>query len=82
MKKQRYTSEFKSEAVKMIIIDGVTVKEQMGQLGVPADVLYACRQKHMDKLEAENPEGAHSSKAYGRRACRPRQKTGQAKVDD
>lgn len=41
MKKQRYTTEFKQEAVKMIIIDGVTVKEVSQQLGVPEGVLYS-----------------------------------------
>lgn len=41
MKKQRYTNEFKNEAVKMIIIDGVTVKEVSQQLEVPEGVLYS-----------------------------------------
>jgi transposase len=63
MKKQRYTSEFKNEAVKMIIIDGVTVKEASDQLGVPEGVLYSWRQKHLDELEANSPEGAQSPKA-------------------
>lgn len=63
MKKQRYTAEFKHEAIKMIIIDGVTVKEVSQQLGVAEGVLYSWRQKHLDKLEAENPEGAQSPKA-------------------
>lgn len=63
MKKQRYTSEFKNEAVKMILIDGVTVKEASQQLGVPEGVLYSWRQKHLDELEANSPEGAQSPKA-------------------
>lgn len=63
MKKQRYSAEFKSEAVKMIIIDGVSVKEVSEQLGVSAKVLYVWRQNHLNKLEAENPEGAQSPKA-------------------
>ena len=63
MKKQRYTAEFRNEAVKMIIIDGVTVKEVSEQLGVSAKVLYVWRQKHLDKLEAEAPEGVQSPKA-------------------
>ncbi|MDQ8205901.1 transposase [Coraliomargarita sp. SDUM461003] len=63
MKKQRYTPEFKQEAVKMIIIDGVTVKELSKQLGVPEGVLYSWRQKHLDELEANSPEGAQSPKA-------------------
>ena len=63
MKKQRYSTEFKGEAVKMIVIDGVTVKEVSEQLGVPANVLYAWRQKHLDKLEAQSPDGSVSPKA-------------------
>ncbi len=63
MKKQRYTAEFKREAVKMIIIDGVSVKEASEQLGVPGNVLYAWRQKHLDEMEAASPEGAQSPKA-------------------
>jgi len=63
MKKQRYTFEFKNEAVKMIIIDGVAVKEVSQQLGVPEGVLYSWRQKHLDELEANSPEGAQSPKA-------------------
>lgn len=63
MKKQRYTAEFKREAVKMIVIDGVSVKEASEQLGVPANVLYAWRQKHLDEMEANAPEGTQSPKA-------------------
>ena len=63
MKKQRYTFEFKNEAVKMIIIDGVAVKEVSQQLGVPEGVLYSWRQKHLDELEENSPEGAQSPKA-------------------
>lgn len=63
MKKQRYTSEFKNEAVKMIVIDGATVKEVSHQLGVPEGVLYSWRQKHLDEMEANSPEGAQSPKA-------------------
>lgn len=63
MKKQRYTAEFKQEAVKMILIDGTPVKEASSQLGVPEGVLYSWRQKHLDKLESEAPEGAQSPKA-------------------
>ena len=63
MKNQRYTNEFKNEAVKMIIIDGVTVKEVSQQLEVPEGVLYSWRQKYLDEMEAQSPEGAQSPKA-------------------
>jgi transposase len=63
MKKQRYTTEFKNEAVKIILIDGVSVKEASEQLGVPEGVLYSWRQKHLDELESRAPEGSQSPKA-------------------
>lgn len=63
MKKQRYSVEFKNEAVKMILIDGVSVKEVSEQLGVRENVLYAWRHKHIDKLESDNPSDSPSSKA-------------------
>ena len=63
MKKQRYTADFKQEAVKLILIDGVSVKEVSEQLGVAGNVLYRWRQEHLDKLEAQAPEGAQSPKA-------------------
>ena len=63
MKRQRYTAEFKQEAVKLILIDGTAVKEVSQQLGVPEGVLYSWKQKHLDQLEAEAPEGAQSPKA-------------------
>ena len=63
MKKQRYSAEFKSEAVKMIVMDGVPVKEVSEQLGVRENVLYTWRQKHLNKLESENPAEAQSPKA-------------------
>ena len=63
MKKQRYSAEFKNEAVKLILIDGVSVKEVSEQLGVPGNVLYAWRQKHLDKLESDSPEETVSPKA-------------------
>jgi transposase len=62
MKRQRYTAEFKQEAVKLILIDGTPVKEVSKQLGVPEGVLYSWKQKHLDKLEEDAPEGARSPK--------------------
>ena len=63
MKKQRYSAEFKNEAVKMILIDGVAVKEVSQQLGVRENILYAWRQIHLAKLDSEIPEDTISPKA-------------------
>jgi len=63
MKKRRYSAEFKKEAATMIIIDGVSVNEVSEQLGVASGLLYSWKQKHLDELEAEAPEGGQSPKA-------------------
>lgn len=63
MKKQHYRAEFKEEAVKLILIDGTPVKEVSKQLGVPEGVLYSWKQKHLEQLEEDAPEGAQSPKA-------------------
>ena len=63
MKRQQYSAEFKQEAVKLILIDGTPVKEVSQKLGVPEGVLYSWKQKHLDELEANTPEGAQSPKA-------------------
>lgn len=62
MKRQRYTAEFKQEAVKLILIDGTPVKEVSQQLGVPEGVLYSWKQKHLDQLESDASEGGQSPK--------------------
>jgi len=63
MKRRRYSAEFKNEATKMIINDGVSVKEVSEQLDVPAGVLYSWKQKHLEDLEAKAPSGSPSPKA-------------------
>ena len=62
MQRRRYTAEFKSEAVKMLLIEGLPAKEVSSQLGVPAGMLYSWKAKHLDDLEAEAPEGGQSPK--------------------
>lgn len=79
MKKQRYTAEFKKEAAKMIIMDGVSVKEASEQLGVPAGVLYTWKHKHLDEMEANSPEGAVSPKALAAENAELRKQLAKAK---
>ncbi len=63
MRRRRYTGEFKKEAARMIIIEGLPVKEVAEQLGVNQNQLYRWKHKHLEELEAVNPEGARSPKA-------------------
>ena len=57
MQRRQYTAEFKNEAVKMLLIEGLSTKEVSEQLGVPRGMLYAWKTKHLDTLEAQTPEG-------------------------
>ena len=63
MTKKRYSAEFKMEAARMIIVDGLSVKEVSEQLGVAQNLLYKWKQEHIEELEASNPAGARSPKA-------------------
>lgn len=63
MQRRRHTAEFKNEAVKLLLIDGLSVKEVSEKLGVSTGSLYAWKAKHLDEMEAEAPEGAQSPKA-------------------
>ncbi len=62
MKRRQFTNEFKREAARMLIIEGLTAKEVSSQLGVGENMLYRWKQKHIDDLEASRPSGAQSPK--------------------
>ena len=62
MKRRRYTAEFKKEASRMLIIEGLSAKEVSEQLGVGENLLYRWKQEHLDELEASKPAGAQSPK--------------------
>ena len=60
MKRRRYTREFKREAARMLIIEGLNVREVSKQLGVAENILYRCKQEHINELEANKPTGGQS----------------------
>jgi transposase-like protein len=60
MKRRRYTSEFKREAARMLIIEGLNVREVSKQLGVAENILYRWKQEHINELEANKPTGGQS----------------------
>ena len=62
MKKRQYTAEFKQDAARQIIIEGVAVKELSDRLGVPISQLYRWKSEHIEELEANNPSSAPSPK--------------------
>ena len=63
MTRRRHTAEFKKEAARMIIIDGIPVQEVADQLGVCSQMLYSWKQEHLDELEIQTNPGAPSPKA-------------------
>ena len=63
MTRRRYTTEFKKEAARMIIIDGTPVQEVADQLDVGSQILYRWKQEHLDELEIQTNPGAPSPKA-------------------
>ena len=63
MTRRRYTAEFKKEAARMIIIDGIAISEVSKQLGVGSQMLYRWKQEHLDELEINTNPGASSPRA-------------------
>ena len=62
MKRRRFSREYKQEAARLLIIDGMSAKGVSEQLGVPQNVLYRWKREHIDELEASKPAGAQSPK--------------------
>ena len=62
MKRQRYSAEFKSEAVKLMLIEGVPAKEVSQRLGVTQSLLHKWKRVHLEELEVAAPTGAQSPK--------------------
>jgi transposase len=52
--KNRYSVEFKKEAARLIIIDGMSVSEASKRLGVSAAQLYKWRDAHLEALAGES----------------------------
>ena len=62
MKRRRFSREYKREAARLLIIDGLSAKEVSDQLDVPQNLLYRWKREHIDELEASKPAGAQSPK--------------------
>ena len=63
MARRRYTTEFKKEAARMIIIEGTPVREVSEQLGVHPGMLYNWKGQFLEELESQSPSGSPSPKA-------------------
>ena len=52
MRKKRYSPEFKREAARLMIIEGVNVSEAAERLGVNVSLLYRWKQEHLEEQDA------------------------------
>lgn len=50
MKRQRYTDEFRLEAVRLMVMDGMSAPEVSAKLGVNQGLLYTWKKKHLKDL--------------------------------
>jgi transposase len=50
--KKRYSAEFKREAARLMIIDGVSASEVAERLGVNISLLYRWKQEHLEEQDA------------------------------
>ena len=52
MKRRKYTTEFKKDAVRMVIIEGQKTSEVSAQLGINTNQLHRWKREHLENLEA------------------------------
>ena len=61
-KRKRYTDEFKSEAVKLVVEEGYSIAEAARNLGINANMLGRWKQKlSVTKEEVETPQGGQEA---------------------
>ena len=61
--RRRYSVEFKKEAARLLIIDGVSAPEVSMKLGVNANLLYRWKAEHLKELEGAKESAGGSSPA-------------------
>jgi transposase len=61
MKRKRYTAEFKREAARLMIIDGVSAPEVSEKLQVKTGLLYRWKSEHLAELDASTAGKSGSS---------------------
>jgi len=63
MKKRRFSAEFKKDAARMLILEGVRATELSDQLGVHPSLLYDWKNKYLEELDSGAREGERSPRA-------------------
>jgi transposase len=57
VRKKRYSAEFKREAARLMIIDGVSASEVAEKLGVNISLVYRWKQEQLQEQNAVQPGG-------------------------
>ena len=63
MKRKRYSVEFKKEAVRLMILEGLTAPDVSKKLGVSANMLYRWKQVYLNDLGEGTEKGTGTSPA-------------------
>lgn len=53
MGKKRYSAEFKKEAVRLMVLEGLSAAEVSRKLGVSQGQVYKWKQAHLNELEED-----------------------------
>ena len=61
MKQKRYSAEFKKEAARLMIMDGLTAPEVAKKLGVHVTMLYRWKGEHLKELDRETGSSGQGS---------------------
>lgn len=53
MGKKRYSAEFKKEAVRLMVLEGLSAAEVSRKLGISQGLVYKWKQGHLSELEED-----------------------------
>jgi transposase len=61
VKKRKYSIEFKKEAARLLIVDGLSAPEVSQKLGVKTGLLYRWKSEHLGELDAASGPSRNGS---------------------
>lgn len=61
MKRNRHSAEFKREAARLMIMEGLSAPEVSKKLDVNPSLLYRWKREHLAELDAASPSHAKSN---------------------
>ena len=61
MPRKRYSAEFKKEAARLMIIEGLSGSEVSEKLGVNSNMLYRWKSQHLEELKSDKRTADNAS---------------------